>query len=77
MVELHFPAGHEHPAVLMMDLQLSDAQHGEDRGRDMDHFRSLVLQCIYDGLEYTAVWICCPDDNICKRTSGAASTVTA
>lgn len=26
MVELHFPAGHQHPAVLMMDLQLSDVR---------------------------------------------------
>ena len=29
----------------------------------MDHFRSLAIQCIYDGLKYTAVQVCGPNDD--------------
>ena len=37
MIEPHFPASHQYPAVLMIDLQFSDAQHGGELGGDMNY----------------------------------------
>ena len=63
VVETSIPAGHLHPAVLVIDLQFSDAQPLCVLTNDIGHLFPLILQCIHDGLKHAAVRILSPDDN--------------
>ena len=63
MIELHFPAGHEHPALLVMDLQIPDTQHGSRLLDNIDHLCPFTLQRIHDGLEHATVRIGSPDND--------------
>ena len=63
MVEVYFLACHEHAPVLVIDLQLSDTQHGGDRGSDADHLRPFAIQHVHDGLEHAAVRVGGPDND--------------
>ena len=63
MVEVYFLACHEHAPVLVIDLQLSDTQHGGDWGSDADHLRHFAIQRVHDSLEHAAARVSGPDND--------------
>ena len=62
MIELHFPPpAMRHPALLVMDLQIPDVQHGSGQIGYIDHLCPFTLQRVHDGLEHAAVRILRPE----------------
>ena len=50
MIEFHFPARHEHAPVLVIDLQLSDTQHGGGRGSDAEDVYKRQVTAYFNGM---------------------------